>query len=29
MKLIPDQPVPALAVDMLDGKRFDIAKQAP
>ena len=28
MKLIPDQPVPALAVDMLDGKRFDIAKQA-
>src|SRR5512145_3345513 len=29
MKLIPDQPVPAPAVDMLDGKRFDIAKQAP
>ena len=29
MKLMPDQPVPALAVDTLAGKRFDIAKQAP
>jgi peroxiredoxin len=29
MKLMPDQPVPALAVETLAGKRFDIAKQAP
>ena len=29
MKLTPDQPVPALAVDTLAGTRFDIAKQAP
>jgi peroxiredoxin len=29
MKLMPDQPVPALAVDTLAGKRFDIAAQAP
>jgi len=29
MKLSPDQPVPALAVDTLAGTRFDIAKQAP
>ena len=29
MKLTPDQPVPALAVETLAGKRFDIAKQAP
>ena len=29
MKLTPDQTVPALAVDTLDGKRFDIAQQAP
>jgi peroxiredoxin len=29
MKLMPDQPVPALAVDTIAGKRFDIAAQAP
>ena len=29
MKLMPDQPVPALAVDTLAGKRFDIAAQTP
>jgi peroxiredoxin len=29
MKLMPDQPVPALAVDTLAGKRFDIATQTP
>ena len=29
MKLMPDQPVPALAVDTLAGKRFDIAAQSP
>jgi peroxiredoxin len=29
MKLTPDQPVPALALETLTGKRFDIATQAP
>lgn len=29
MKLIPDQPAPALAVDTLAGRRFDIAGQRP
>ncbi|HEX6103249.1 MAG TPA: peroxiredoxin-like family protein, partial [Alphaproteobacteria bacterium] len=29
MKLMPDQPVPALAVDTLAGKRFDVATQTP
>lgn len=29
MKLTPDQPVPALAVDTLAGTRFDIVTQAP
>jgi peroxiredoxin len=29
MKLMPDQPVPALAVETLTGTRFDIAQQSP
>jgi peroxiredoxin len=29
VKLIPDQPAPALAVDTLAGRRFDIAGQRP
>ncbi|MDF2764707.1 MAG: peroxiredoxin [Rhodospirillales bacterium] len=29
MNLIPDQPAPALAVDTLAGRRFDIAGQRP